>query len=243
MKFSAPFIATIMAATANADYIYSSSSGSADVSSKSSKASGKSGKAANPTGRAYTVCAQSGVVTYNSDLGTQRIDIVPYLPRRLVIQPVKTDEGVVVATGAGLVGDLNCDAFGIQNATCVDNGYAKFGLFPFTSTAYATATGDNPLKFSAAFGVFPNEDREKIYDTADEGLITTYSLTCATPAVTNFETKEGVGPVNICSIELTFQKPELDLNFEAAVTIALYDLSDGVECSNPNPDVIFASLL
>ena len=101
-------------------------------------------------------------------------------------------------------------------------------------TAYAA--GDNPLQFFAAGGVFVQCDDgiiTKLSNTVKQGLTTTYSLTCATPAVTNFKTKEGVSPDNICSLELGFQKVlgRTRFIFELKTTIALYDDSAGVVCS------------
>jgi len=243
MKFSVPTIAMLASSASIASatqqhtkivkrYIASSASANANGNRR---LSGKSGKAANPTGLvSYTVCAQSAVLQYESNLEVAS-GVIPFLflPEKLHIVPLG------VGTGAVLAGDLNCDAFGIsENATCNDSGYAKIGFSFAKTSAYAEATGGNPLQFSTMGGTFLDNDGSvpegEVTTTAEEGLVTLTSLTCATPAVTKFDTKEGLHPVNICHLELGFHKGKADLIFGADATLALYDFSDNVECGSPD---------
>jgi hypothetical protein len=192
---------------------------------KSSKASGKSGKA-NPTGlESYTVCAQAtGLywVTSSEDLDPDFTAPSFFIPLSLELDYSSSGKFAL----SELSGNLGCEWFGLNSTACDDDGTTAVLFKAFTSTGYAKATGGNPLEFSAAGGVF----LDPFSTTAGKGLVTTYSLKCATPPVTKFETKEGVRPVNICSYYLGIQNTELDLISDIEATIALYDESDGVEC-------------
>ena len=220
MNFSAPFIATFVAATANtfahADPA-SEKGASRSVASKSSKASGKSGKA--------TVCTQEGRIIFDPDMP---IAAPPVTFDFLSIDSVLGD--------VTLAGALYCPFFGLNEAAgCNAEDYATINFISVGETFYAEAAGENRLRFSASGGVFVqclDGITTVLSNTVKQGLTTTYSLTCATPAVTKFKTKEGVPPDNICSLELGFQKAaELGLIFELKTTIALYDESAGVVCS------------
>ena len=258
MKFSAPTIAmlassaSVASATEIVKYYIASPPSAANAtatdsgagsrrldypaySAKSSKASGKSGKA-NPTGpESYTVCVQAtGLywVTSSEDLDPD-VTAPPLIPESLELDYSSSGKFAL----SELSGNLGCGWFGLNSTACDDNGTTAVLFKAFTSTGYAKATGGNPLEFSAAGGIlldniigdFEAEEGEVI-TTAGEGLVTTYSLKCATPPVTKFETKEGVRPVNICSYHLGIQSTELDLVSDIEATIALYDESDGVEC-------------
>lgn len=253
MKFSAPTIAmlassasiasatkivkTYTASPATSSHSTATDSGSgsrrldsSSSSSKSSKASGKSGKA-NPTGLAsYTACPQALV----ADLFTSS-DLPLPLPETLPFLPTSLDLGVSPSGNfalSDLIGNLGCGWFGLNSTACDDDGYTTLSIPALTSTLYAEATGGNPFEFAAAGGLFPDNIIDgEAFTTAGEGLITTYSLKCATPPVTKFETDEGLRPVNICSFEIGFQNTELDLISETEAVIALYPESDNVVCN------------
>lgn len=214
---------------AGSRHLASGSAGSVSASTKSSKASGKSGKA-NPTGlESYTVCVQAIDIVYSTSSDLDRPDpsiVLPFLPKSLELGFLTPN----VAESL-LIGDIGCGWFGLNRTACDDDGYAPVKFLALTSTAYAIATGSNPLEFTGTGGVFSDIIPGEAKTTAGEGLITTYSLKCATPPVTKFETKEqGVRPANICAFELGVQITELDLIAETEGTIALYPESDEVEC-------------
>ena len=206
----------------------SGSAGSVSASTKSSKASGKSGKA-NPTGlEKYTVCVQALDIIWgygSSFTPPNPSDILPFLPTSLELGYLLSGN----FAKSVLIGDIGCAWYGLNRTSCDDDGYTPVEIPALTSTAYATATGGNPFEFVGSGGEFPEIPGEAS-TTAGEGLITTYSLKCATPPVTKFETGEGLRPANICAFELGVQSTELDLIIETEGTIALYPESDGVEC-------------
>ena len=218
---------------AGSRHLASESAPSVSASSKSSKASGKSGKA-NPTVglEKYTACAQElDVIWFTSSLSLlpppNPSEILPFLPTSLELGFSAPSGKFAEST---LIGDIGCAWFGLTRTACGDGGYTPVKFPAYTSTAYARATGGNPFEFSGPGGVF--SDFGVGGTTAGEGLITTYSLKCATPPVTKFETAEGLRPANICDFELGVQITELDLISETEGTIALYPESDGVVCES-----------
>lgn len=221
------------ATDSGARHLVSSSVGSVSASTKSSKASGKSGKA-NPTGvEKYNVCVQALDIIYATSSDLDRPDpnnILPFKPESLELGFLPPSGNFAQSV---LIGELGCGWFGLNRTACDDDGYTPVTFPALTSTAYATATGNNPLEFTTGSGgVFSGfiPGSGEALTTAGEGLITTYSLKCATPPVTKFETRQGVHPANICAFELGIQSTELDLILETEGTIALYPESDGVAC-------------
>ena len=257
MKFSAPTIAMLASSASIASatttkivkrYIASpatssnstatdSGSGSRRLSgpsAKSSKASGKSGKAATSLDGTYVPCPVNAALIYQSNLEID-VETFPSIPRRLKLDssfPNNPDlDGKFVK--AALRMSLGCEWFDIENSACGIRtpGYAEIEFIGETTTAFPLATGSNVLQSFATSGKFLDNPTTNL---AGEELITTYSLTCANPPVTKVDTREGLRPVNICSLQLGFQKPELDLFFQAETSLALYDESDNVECGDLN---------
>ena len=214
---------------AGSRHLSSASVDSVSASTKSSKASGKSGKA-NPTGvESYTVCIQALDLIYftssNLELPDPSVNL-PFKPESLKLGYLSSGNFAI----SELIGNIGCAWFGLNRTACDDDGYTPVTFPALTSTAYATATGSNPLEFTGSGGVFSDRIPGEDLTTAGEGLITTYSLKCATPPVTKFETKQGLRPANICAFEFGVQITELDLISETEGTIALYPESDGVVC-------------
>lgn len=206
---------------------------SASVSAKSSKASGKSGKA-NPTGRvSYATCPLSAALIYQSNLeeemGNERL--FPLIPRILTLGSSNPDYefGDIRFVTAALELSLLCELFGIENSACGIRtpGFAEIKFDSITTTAFSLATGSNLHQFFATSGIFMDNPATLL---AGEELITTYSLTCAHPPVTKVDTREGLRPDNICSLQLGFQKTDMDLMFQAETSLALFEESAGVEC-------------
>src|SRR6056300_1806984 len=216
------------------DYeLASGSAGSASASAKSSKASGKSGKAATSLDGTYVPCPVNAALIYQSNLEID-VETFPSIPRRLTLESSFSNpdlDGKFVI--AALRMSLGCEWFDIENSACGIRtpGYAEIEFIGETTTAFPLATGSNVLQSFATSGKFLDNPTTNL---AGEELITTYSLTCANPPVTKVDTREGLRPVNICSLQLGFQKPELDLFFQAETSLALYDESDNVECGDLN---------
>ncbi len=181
----------------------------------------------------YTACPQALTVEWatSSEIAVPA-DTLPFVPKSLVLGYSTSGNFAL----SDLKGNLGCEWFDIDSTACDDDGYAKLLIPSFTSTIYAEATDGNPFEFAAAGGLFPDNVDGEAFTTAGEGLITTYSLKCATPPVTKFETDEGLRPVNICAFEIGFQNTELDLISETEAVIALYPESDNVECDPLTPE-------